>query len=154
MQAAPPTDAPAAMSAAGPGASTTAGLLGPTNAFRAGQGLPPLIADDRLDAAALAHARDMGRNGFFGHRGSDGSSVGTRARVPGCIWTGLSENLAKGQDTPEAALSAWIASPGHRRNLLGPYERMGQARAGDLWVAVYGTACRALRTVDAAAPVG
>jgi len=152
----PPTGAasPAPTTAATTRATTTAGLLGPTNAFRAAEGLPPLRPDDRLDAAALDHARDMAGNGFFGHAGSDGSTVGNRARMPGCTWSGLSENIAKGQTTPEAAISAWIASPGHRRNLLGPYERMGQARAGDLWVGVYGTACRALRTVDAARPLG
>jgi uncharacterized protein YkwD len=134
--------------------TTGAGLLVQANAFRADQGLAPLRADAALDAAALAHARDMATNGFFSHAGSDGSTVGNRARMPGCTWTGLSENIAKGQTTPEAAMSAWIASPGHRRNLLGPYERMGQARAGDLWVAVFGTTCRALRTVDAASPLG
>ena len=152
MQAPPPQTPPAA--ATGPGATTAAGLLGPTNAFRAAEGLPPLRPDDRLDAAALAHARDMAANSFFSHAGSDGSTVGNRARMPGCTWTGLSENIAKGQTTPEAAISAWITSPGHRSNLLGPYERMGQARAGDLWVGVYGTACRSLRTVDAARPLG
>jgi uncharacterized protein YkwD len=152
MQAAPgagPSAAP------GPSAATSdAGLLGPTNAFRAGLGLAPLSRDATLDAAASAHARDMAANGFMDHRGSDGSTLGTRARKPGCTWTGLAENIARGQSTPEAALSAWTGSPGHRRNLAGPYERMGQARAGDVWVAVYGMACRQFGTVDAAAPVG
>ncbi len=96
----------------------------------------------------------MTANGFFAHAGSDGSTVSDRARVPGCTWTGLAENIASGQTSPDAALTAWINSPGHRRNLLGPYERMGQARAGDLWVGVYGMSCRALRTVDAAPSPG
>ena len=153
MPATTPTAGPAVPPAAA-SPTTGAGLLAQANAFRADQGLAPLRADATLDAAALAHARDMAANGFFSHSGSDGSTVGNRARVPGCTWTGLSEHIAKGQTTPEAAMSAWIVSPGHRRNLLGPYERMGQAQAGDLWVAVFGTACRALRTVDAAPPLG
>ena len=109
------TNAPAAASTGAP-ATTAAGLLGPTNAFRASQGLPPLRPDPRLDAAALAHARDMAANGFFAHAGSDGSTVSDRARVPGCTWTGLAENIASGQTSPEAATAAWINSPGHRRN--------------------------------------
>jgi uncharacterized protein YkwD len=152
MQTMPPEGPPSA--GTGTAATTSAGLLGPTNAFRAAEGLPPLRPDDRLNSAALVHARDMAGNGFFSHRGSDGSTVGNRVRASGCTWTGLSENIAKGQSSPDAALAAWIDSPGHRRNLLGPYERMGQARAGDLWVGVYGTACRAIRTVDAAGPLG
>ena len=38
------------------------------------------------------------------------------------------ENLAKGQSTPEDAVAAWMASDGHRKNILNAgYKTMGVA---------------------------
>ena len=82
----------------------------PVNAFRAAEGETPLRRDAKADAAALAHARDMARRGFFGHTGSDGSSVGGRLRAAGCRFTGAAENIAKGQQSDVEVVAAWVAS--------------------------------------------
>lgn len=128
--------------------------MAPLNAARASAGLPLLVSDHRLDSAALAHATDMAANGFFAHAGSDGSTPGKRALAAGCRWTRVAENIASGQTIPAAAIELWLQSPGHRANILGPYDRLGQARAGTIWVTVFATGCDATARVDAARSSG
>jgi len=99
----------------------------PLNAFRAGEGEALLRRNAKADAAALAHARDMARQGFFGHEGSNGSSVGGRLKAAGCRFTGAAENIAKGQRSDAEVVAAWATSPGHRRNMLAPYDQYGEA---------------------------
>jgi uncharacterized protein YkwD len=113
----------------------------PVNTFRASEGRSALRRSAKADAAARAHARDMAENGFFAHRGSDGSSVGGRLKAAGCRFTGAAENIAKGQTSVEQVVADWITSPGHRTNLLGPYAQYGAARAGDVWVLVLASGC-------------
>lgn len=113
----------------------------PVNAFRAGEGEAPLRRNAKADAAASAHARDMARQGFFGHKGSNGSSVGGRLKAAGCRFTGAAENIAKGQRSDAEVVAAWAASPGHRRNMLAPYDQYGAARIGDTWVLVLASGC-------------
>ena len=113
----------------------------PVNDFRAGEGEAPLRRNAKADAAASAHARDMARQGFFGHKGSNGSSVGGRLKAAGCRFTGAAENIAKGQRSDAEVVAAWAASPGHRRNMLAPYDQYGAARIGDTWVLVLASGC-------------
>lgn len=67
------------------------------NQQRGLHGLGTLFADDRLQAAARAHAVDMAQNDFFSHTGSDGSSVADRTTMAGYLWTTVGENIAAGQ---------------------------------------------------------
>lgn len=120
----------------------TATKLGPpVNAFRATEGEAPLRRNAKADAAASAHARDMARHGFFGHKGSNGSSIGGRLKAAGCRFTGAAENIAKGQRSDAEVVAAWAASPGHRRNMLAPFDQYGAARIGDTWVLVLASGC-------------
>ena len=120
---------------------TAADLGPPVNAFRAAEGEAPLRRNAKADAAALAHARDMARHDFFGHKGSNGSSVGARLKAAGCRFTGAAENIAKGQRSDAQVVAAWATSPGHRRNMLAPYDQYGAARIGDTWVLVLASGC-------------
>src|SRR5437899_568998 len=54
------------------------------------------------------------------------------------------ENVARGQRTLDAVMTAWLTSPGHRRNLLGEYSEIGAAYATDeagipYWCVTFGT---------------
>lgn len=133
--------APAPALAVAPVAGGDAALLALVNDFRAAQGRPPLSSDAALAAAARAHAQDMVSAGFFSHTGSNGSTVGTRLRAAGCDWSGAAENIAQGQTSPEAAMTTWINSAGHRANLLGNYTELGTARIGATWVMVFAAGC-------------
>lgn len=81
----------------------------------------PLSLSATLNAAALSHARDMAERGSPGHRGSDGSLAGDRITRAGYQWRASAENVAAGQRDADAAVAAWLASPGHCANLMGPH---------------------------------
>ena len=94
------------------------------NAVRLAHGLAPLRLSLTLSAAADAHSRAMGTFGFFGHSSRDGSAFWKRVqRYYGkgryANWS-VGENLlwsTAGLGAP-GALKLWLASPGHRKNIL------------------------------------
>jgi uncharacterized protein YkwD len=108
-----------------------------TNKFRAANGRRPLKSNRRLRAAARAHASNMVANHFFSHTDPGGRDA--LARIKAARYMGRSqnwmvgENIASGQGdlgTPRSIVSAWINSPGHRRNLLNRrYRETGLALA-------------------------
>lgn len=110
------------------------------NALRAQNGLSPVTLDKTLTKAATSHARDMQKNGFFSHTGSDGSSVGDRARKVRYGFCFIAENIAKGQGSLQQVMDGWMNSPGHRRNILSDQAReFALVRgAGNHWVMVLG----------------
>lgn len=96
------------------------------NTLRGDQGLPPLKRVVALDGAARFHAADMGVEDYFSHTSYDkvnGELVEScawsdRIGVYYGDWQALSENIAAGFAAPRAVVDGWMASPGHRRNLL------------------------------------
>ncbi len=112
------------------------------NAARAQQGLGPLAPSNILVRVAQDHARDMAQRAYFAHVSPEGQSAMDRAvtnNVPAC---GIGENIAFGQDAPMQAFSSWMASPGHRANMLHPKMRSyGLAREGDIWVLMVQSPC-------------
>ncbi|MBI1416290.1 MAG: CAP domain-containing protein [Limimaricola sp.] len=88
------------------------------NAQRAANGLPALRYNPTLSQAAMAHACDMTEHDFFSHRGSDGSTAGARMRRVGYRFCTAAENIAWGYPHPDQIISGWMASPGHRHNML------------------------------------
>ena len=103
------------------------------NGERADAGLPPLADDGQLAAAALEHSQDMVANQYFDHLALDGRDVVARIRATGYIpedrrWT-VGENLAWGTGvlaTPKSIVAAWMASQGHRENILrAEYREIG-----------------------------
>ncbi|MEN9408933.1 MAG: hypothetical protein RL216_907 [Pseudomonadota bacterium] len=114
------------------------------NDQRAGQNLPPVTLDTRLTDAAQAHACDSAARNRMGHDGSDGSTLGDRARRAGYDYRAIAENVALGYPGPAAVLRGWMGSTGHRRNILlrGAEDAgigMAVGRDGSLhWVLVIG----------------
>lgn len=49
-------------------------VLGLVNRDRKASGLGPVVLDEAASKGGLRHARDMAKNGFTGHIGSDGST--------------------------------------------------------------------------------
>ena len=91
------------------------------NRNRAEHDLPPLRANTRLDAAAQAHAEDMGRRDFYAHRNPDGIEPHARIRDAGYKGDRTGENIHWGvriDSTPAAIVRGWMNSPGHRENIL------------------------------------
>jgi len=88
-----------------------------TNAARARRGCGPLRTDGRLTRAARAHSLEMARSGQFTHESPDGSSPWDRMERAG-YRAGAAENIGRGYGSAEEAVSGWLDSPDHRRNIL------------------------------------
>lgn len=79
-----------------------------------------IAGTDYLALIARIKSRDMRDNDYFAHQSPTYGSAGnmlTRFRVP---WRAWGENIAAGQTTPQAVMTAWMNSAGHRRNILDP----------------------------------
>ncbi|MET0768026.1 MAG: CAP domain-containing protein [Aeromicrobium sp.] len=105
----------------------------------------PLRLEAKLSEAARLHAVDMATHDFFSHVGSDGSSLSDRVDAQKYAWSRLGENIAAGQDSPREVVDAWLASPGHCANIMGPFTELGVGYAtgdtpyGTYWVQDFGT---------------
>lgn len=103
---------------AAPATAQEAEVLHLVNAARAAKGCGPLKMNKSLSAAALGHAKSMSERNFFGHKSPNGASVGKRVSKAGYNWTKVAENISGGWTTPEKVVSEWMASSGHRKNIL------------------------------------
>lgn len=108
-------------------------VLALTNAHRVVNGLLPLVRAPELDVAAIRHCNDMATKRFFGHIGSDGSNPIQRVAATGYRWILIGENIAAGYLTAQGVVDAWMASAGHRANILNP--RFTEIGLGHLFVA-------------------
>ena len=124
----------------------TLGGLAQVNKFRAQAGAGFLRKSAVLTQVAAVHAADLVATGQFSHQGSDGSSVGDRARRAGYGYCFIAENIARGQDTLDEVISGWMFSPGHRANMLhSRVDEFGigiaQGPNGPIWVLVVARGC-------------
>ncbi|MCO5167771.1 MAG: CAP domain-containing protein [Planctomycetes bacterium] len=117
-------------------------VLSLTNQQRANNGLPWLLADGAATQAAKAHVEDMRGRGYFAHNTPEGWSPLDRLQLLGASgFTRVGENIAMGQPTPQAVVTAWMNSPGHRANILDPaYTHLGVGvvrSPGPYWAQVF-----------------
>jgi uncharacterized protein YkwD len=94
------------------------------NREREAAGVPPLLYDEKVAEAAVLRASEVG-------------SLPKHVRPTGAKWNSVfnqqgievsiaGENVARGQKDPESVMKDWLASPGHRKNILRPeYEGIG-----------------------------
>jgi uncharacterized protein YkwD len=94
--------------------------LAEVNAFRAENGLKPVVLDARLTRAAVMQSEAQAGRSWIGHYGPDGSTAKTRARRAGFNAKIASENVAAGQKSFSDVMRFWKESSGHRTNLLRP----------------------------------
>lgn len=97
------------------------------NHARTTRGLAPLAPVRSLIKAADHKSRDILRCNEFSHEacGREFTFWMTRFKYEGCS---AGENIAWGSGglgTPVSIFRAWMKSPGHRENILGPYEDTG-----------------------------
>lgn len=99
------------------------------NQHRATHGLSALVEDPRLQAAAQAHAEDMGHRDYYAHRTPDGVEPDQRIRRAGFEGRTTGENIHWGvgiNATPARIVDDWMDSPGHRENILrSSFDRIG-----------------------------
>jgi uncharacterized protein YkwD len=94
------------------------------NTIRAQHGLRALRLVRPLTAAAGQHSSEMGTRGYFSHDSIDGTSFWKRVEgfygSHGYRYWSVGENLlwSSGALTPAEAVTMWMNSPPHRKNLL------------------------------------
>lgn len=125
-----PAATPDHLTDAGPQSETEAELEravhDAVNDRRADHGVPALERDDRIDRVARKHSADMAERGYFDHTSPEGHGPGDRMGAAGMFpgeCRAVGENIAysRGYDTKTVAeqiVDGWMASPGHRENLL------------------------------------
>lgn len=100
-------------------AGVVAEMLARVNDARRRAGLAPLAPSPLLDRISQRHADDMLTRAYGGHRSPEGLGPSDRARAGG-YRSGIGENIVEQRFSTEEALRDWLASPGHRRNILDP----------------------------------
>ncbi len=104
------------------------------NQERERHGEVALTPNAKLARAAQQHSRDMANEDYFSHIAPGGQTPLDRMRASGYLPSSqdgyvVGENIAWGTmwlATPQSIVSAWMASPGHRANILdGTYRETG-----------------------------
>jgi len=101
------------------------------NRERANHREPPLRVNTELQRAAQTHTESMAFGDYVEHMGPSGDTPLSRARRAGYMsgpHSGfeMGENIAWGtgpRATPGEIVASWMASPGHRANILNPHFR-------------------------------
>jgi len=96
------------------------------NREREAHGESPLQPNGQLQTAAQRHSEEMSLGDYFEHKGLRGGTPLSRMRAAGYVYSSqigfeVGENLGWGTlwlATPRAIVAAWMASAGHRENIL------------------------------------
>lgn len=108
--------------------SAAQAVLAEVNAARAQNGLSALTLDASMNRAAAVRAAELAQS--FSHTRPNGSRGLTALNEAGVSYRTAGENIASGQQTAQAVVSAWMNSSGHRANILSSsFGRMGVGQA-------------------------
>ncbi|MBQ9519394.1 MAG: hypothetical protein IJR59_05835 [Firmicutes bacterium] len=106
--------------------STAQQILSLVNSQRAANGLSLLTLNTNLSRVAQAKAEDMKNKNYFSHNSPTYGSPFDMMKSFGISYRAAGENIAKGQKTPSAVMTAWMNSSGHRKNILNAnYTQLG-----------------------------
>ena len=129
------------------------------NRERTANGERPLAPDSALELSAQRHTESMAFGDYFEHNGPGGDTPGSRMRAAGYIYSSsvgyeIGENIGWATlwlATPRAIVAAWMASPGHRANILDagfrdsgigvsahPPESLARGEAGAIYTQDFG----------------
>ncbi len=108
---------------------TDVGVLALTNKNRDEAGVKDLTLNDTLSVIAKQKLDDLFSKQYFEHVSPTGIGPSDLAKENGYDYIVIGENLALGSfNGDQALIDAWMASPGHRANILNPrYREIGIA---------------------------
>lgn len=130
-----------------------------TNKYRKeNANLVALKENQKLDLSAEKKLQDMFTNQYFEHISKSGKSVGDLGEEVGYEYILIGENLAMGNFKDDQALmNAWIASEGHRENIINKHYTdigvavgKGKFEGKDVWMVVqhFGTPRSVCPSID------
>lgn len=97
---------------------TSSQLLYLTNIQRQGNGAGSLSLNDKLTQAATRKAKDMFAEDYWAHNSPTGKTPWVFIKDSGYTYVYAGENLARGFQSSDDVVKAWMASPDHRENML------------------------------------
>jgi len=101
-------------------------LLQDTNDQRVANSLGGLTLNAKLNQAAQAKADDMAARDYWAHNTPEGNPPWVFFTNAGYQYQTAGENLAYGFDSSSHTVAGWMASPGHRANILNTsYSEVG-----------------------------
>lgn len=80
---------------------------------------PPVVWDERIEAAALMHSEDMAARQSLSHTGSDGSDAGDRLLIEDYNWFTWGENILFGLTDGQEVVDALLDSASHCELIMG-----------------------------------
>lgn len=110
------------------------------NEIRVQNGLSALKANWELSRVARYKSQDMADNRYFSHTSPTYGTPFEMIRAFGLSYRTAGENIAYGQATPQAVVTAWMNSSGHRANILSSsYTQIGvgYAAKGRYWTQMF-----------------
>ncbi|SDL65962.1 CAP domain-containing protein [Aliiruegeria lutimaris] len=119
-------------------AAATKEIAARVNAYRKSKGRAALKPSGKLEKAAMKHAKDMSKRGYFSHKSPDGTLPRARTKRAGYRACLVAENISYRWRTPEQVVDGWVKSSKHRQIiLLREVTEYGVGYAtGDYWVLV------------------
>lgn len=90
------------------------------NAERAKRGLQPMKTNWQVSRVARYKSQDMINKRYFAHNSPTYGSPFNMMESFGVKFSAAGENIAYGQQSPQAVMNSWMNSPGHRNNILSP----------------------------------
>lgn len=110
------------------------------NVERTSRGLSSLSHDWELSRVARYKSQDMKDNNYFSHTSPTYGSPFQMMKSFGITYRTAGENIAKGQHTPQAVVTAWMNSSGHRANILNSsftHIGVGYVENGKYWTQMF-----------------
>lgn len=110
------------------------------NDIRLQNGLNALSENWELSRVARIKSQDMKDNNYFSHTSPVYGTPFQMIKNFGISYRSAGENIAKGQQTPQAVVNAWMNSSGHRANILNPsYTQIGvgYVAGGKYWTQMF-----------------
>lgn len=115
------------------------------NQQRIDHGLQKLEYNGALAESGMVHAMDLSLCDYFAHDSLDGTTFFERCAASDYGGTCTGENIGGGQSSPQDVMDAWMASPGHRDNILyehhtevGVAYYEGDGNYGEYWLKHFG----------------
>ncbi len=123
-------------------ASIAEQMLALVNAERTKAGVAPLTLSTEVSSVAQVKSDDMAKNGYFDHNSPTYGSPFTMLSDFGVTYRTAGENIAKGQQSTEAVMKAWMNSSGHKANILSPnFKQLGVGYSANngspVWVQMF-----------------
>lgn len=110
------------------------------NEIRQERGLSPLSVNWELSRVARYKSQDMKDRNYFSHTSPTYGTPFQMIKAFGLSFRTAGENIAQGYPTPQAVVTGWMNSSGHRANILNAsYTQIGigYVAQGNYWTQMF-----------------